>query len=306
MIIVKISGGLGNQLFQYAVARSISIKLDRKLLLDDSWYRDIHSQENQDDPNATTIREFLLNNYKIQSRVINIFHLNWINRLKIRSKTSNVFKYLVDGPLNNLSYKYVDNKNYSLKDIEESTHIYLKGYWQNSNIIEDYKDTIYGDLVLQQPLSENNSNYLNSINASNSVAIHFRRDDYINKSVSRKVHSSCSNNYYYNGIEYVKEKITNLKYFVFSDDIIWVKDNLKFDKNTIFIDNDGPTYEHLFLMSQCKHQIIANSTYSWWAAWLNTNPDKIIITPEFWYHDKDLNNTIIRIPDNWIKINNLI
>ena len=305
MMIARINGGLGNQLFQYATARAISLKLNRKLLLDTDWYRDIHTQKDHSDPNATTIRYFLLNHFNIQSRRINEIHLNWIKRLAIKSINSNFYKFLLDGPLNNFLYTTINHNNFSMKFVQKHPHVYLTGYWQNNAIIEEYKNQISNDLILKHPLSQNNQNYLKSINITNSVAIHFRRGDYLNKPKSREVHASCSNNYYYNGIDHIQNEINNLHYFIFSDDLMWVKSNLNFTKNTTFIDNKGPEYEHLFLMSQCKHQITANSTFSWWAAWLNTNPAKIIITPKHWYIDKHLNDTVIRIPKEWIKINNM-
>ena len=305
MIITRISAGLGNQLFQYATARAISVKLNRKLFLDNSWYDYIKSIEDHSNPNATTIRYFLLNYFNIQSRAINKIHLNWIKRLEIRSNNSRFYKFLLDGPLNNFSYTTINHNNFSLESIQKYPHVYLTGYWQNNDIIEEYKNLIYNDLILKHPLSANNQTYLKSINTTNSVAIHFRRGDYQSKPKSRDVHASCSNNYYYKGIEHLRNKINNLHYFIFSDDRTWVKNNLDFNANTTFIDNNGPSYEHLFLMSQCKHQITANSTFSWWAAWLNMNPEKIIITPQYWYNDKHLNETVIRIPNEWLKINNL-
>lgn len=305
MIIARINGGLGNQLFQYATARAISLKLNRKLLLDIDWYHNIRKQENHLDPNATTLRDFSLKYFNIKSRVITKFHLNWINRLEIRSKNSKLYKFLADGPLNNLSYTPINHNNFSLEYIQKYPRIYLTGYWQNNDIIEKYKNLLYNDLILKYPLSINSENHLKSINEKNSVAIHVRRGDYISKPESRKMHASCSSNYYYNSIDYIQNKLTNLHYFIFSDDTKWVKNNLDLTTNTTFIDNNEPEYEHLFLMSQCKHQITANSTFSWWAAWLNMNLQKIIITPQYWYNDKHLNDTVIRIPKEWIKIDNM-
>lgn len=305
MIIARINGGLGNQLFQYSTARAISLKLNRKLFLDNSWYRDIHSLDDQSDPNATTIRDFLLNNFNIQSSVINKIHLNLIKRLVIRSRNSKLFKFLLEGPLNNFSYTTINQNNFSLESFQEHPHVYLTGYWQNNNIFEEYKNLISNELILKHPISANNQDYFKFINATNSVAIHVRRGDYISKPNSQKVHASCSKNYYYDSIEYIQKKRNNLHYFIFSDDITWVKNNLDFATNTTFINSEGPVYEHLYLLSQCKHQITANSTFSWWAAWLNTNPAKIIITPKYWYIDEHLNETVIRIPKEWIKINNM-
>ncbi|NHZ85962.1 MAG: hypothetical protein GWP19_08785, partial [Planctomycetia bacterium] len=237
---------------------------------------------------------------------ISKIHLKWIKELEIRSKNSNFFKFLLDGPLRIFSFEKIDNNNFSLTVIEESPNVYLTGYWQNNDIIEEYKNLLSNELLLKHPLSTNSETYLKSITSTNSVAIHFRRGDYINKPNASKVHASCSMNYYYNGIKYIQKKNDDLHYFIFSDDITWAKNNFTFNTNVTYIDDDEPAYEHLYLMSQCKHQITANSTFSWWAAWLNLNKNKIIITPKYWYHDKQLNNTVIRIPKEWIKIDNMI
>ena len=306
MIIVRINGGLGNQLFQYATACAIAFKLKRKLFLDIAWYNNIHTLEDYTDPNATTHRDFLLKYFNIQSRVLNNIHLNWIKRLEIRSRNSKFFKLLQKGPLNYLSYTTVDHNNFSLEFIKDHPHVYLTGYWQNNDIIEEYKNLLYNEFILKHPLSADNQHHLKSINSSVSVAIHVRRGDYISKPNSRKVHASCSKNYYYNSIEYLNNNMNDLQFFIFSDDVNWVKDNIHFNNDTTFIDNTGPDYEHMYLMNKCKHQITANSTFSWWAAWLNTYPEKVIITPQYWYNDEYLNNTVIRIPKEWIRINNLV
>lgn len=305
MLIARITGGIGNQLFQYAFVRSLSIKLNQKFKLDLSWYHDYHKFEKSNDPKAATKRDFLLNYFNIKSPVTNKVYLNLIKRLEIRSKNSIFFKFLLDGPLNNFSFEKIDHNNFSLEVIKESPRVYLTGYWQNNDIIEEYKKRISNDLILKHPLSANNKSYLKSINSISSVAIHFRRGDFISKPKPRELHAPCSSNYYQNGIKQIQKIINNAHFFIFSDDIKWIKNNYNFSTNTTFIDNAGPDYEHLFLMSQCKHQITANSTFSWWAAWLNPNSGKIIITPKYWYNDQYLNNTLTRIPKEWIKLNNM-
>jgi len=305
LIIVKISGGLGNQLFQYATARSLSLELNRKLFLDTSWYGEIFTLEDNNHPNATTIRNFQLNKFNIVSPIKSKLYINWIKRLEIRSKKSMFFKLLKSGPLNTLSFSKFDTKKYSFDILKQVPRVYLTGYWQNNDIIEKYNNTLKDELKLIEPLSENNKKYLKKVNCNNSVAIHIRRGDYITKPNSSKLHSTCSENYYKNAINSIEQSIEQPQYFVFSDEIDWVKTNMELPSTTIFVDTDGAPYEHMYLMSQCKHQITANSTFSWWAAWLNNYQDKMIITPKYWYYDKTLNNTIIRIPNSWIKIDNL-
>ena len=305
MIIVRISGGLGNQLFQYSTAYSLSLETKQKLYLDNTWYQDIQNIENKNDENATTIREYLLDNYKISTPTISQFSLNWMKRLEIRSRKSSLFKYLKDGPLKQLSYSKFDSSNFSIEKLESIRNNYLTGYWQNNKLIEKYKNNIKTELKLKVPISDSLEKYLKEIELSDSVAIHFRKGDYLSKPNSSKIHANCSNQYYFNAIKNINKKIPESRFFIFSDEIDWVKSNIDLPENVTFIENIGEPFEHLFLMSSCKHQITANSTFSWWSAWLNEYPDKIIITPKQWYYDPKLNDSVIRIPDEWIKINNL-
>lgn len=305
MIIVKISGGLGNQIFQYATARSIALKFNRKLFIDKSWFNNINRSEDAEDKNATTKRDFLLNNFSIESKILNNFYINWIDRTKIFSKSYKSFNVFSSIFLRNLSYSYFDSNNNSIKDIKAAKRAYLIGYWQNNNIIEKYKSSLLNELQLKNGLSDENKIFLKEINNTNSTAVHFRRGDYISKPNSSKLHVTCSNKYYRDAIEKLGELTTNNNYFIFSDDIEWVKSNIELPINSAYINNEETPHEDLYLMSQCKHQITANSTFSWWAAWMNPNLNKIVITPKYWYYDRSLNRTIIRIPESWIKIDNL-
>jgi hypothetical protein len=305
MIIVKICGGLGNQLFQYATALSIALETNQKLCLDISWYREINNLEDSGVQNATTVRDYLLNNYQINTPIISNYSLNWIKRLDIKSKKSSFYRLLKNRFLKHYSYSKFDSSNYSLEKIKESKNSYLTGYWQNNIIIEKYKKTIKSKFKLNNSISNNLEKYITEIGSRNSVAIHFRRGDYLSKPNSSKIHAICSNKYYQDAIIKIHEKTQNTHFFIFSDEIDWVKSNIDLPDNSTFIEKFGEPYEHLFLMSSCKHQITANSTFSWWAAWLNDYPKKIVITPQQWYYDSILNDTIIRIPNDWIKINNL-
>ena len=135
-----------------------------------------------------------------------------------------------------------------------------------------------------------------------SVSIHIRRSDYLSKKNS-SIFEPISLNYYYSALELIKKQHPNIKLFVFSDDNQWVMDNFKTDLPTTFVTHNDVSrgYDDLMLMSNCKHNITANSTFSWWGAWLNENPAKIVVTPSKWvkedkYVEPDL------IPNNWIKV----
>jgi hypothetical protein len=269
MVITKLQGGLANQLFQWAYGKSLSEKYNTPLYLDLSFY------QNQF---GVTKRDFSLNkfpNLKYQILPSDRNISNW-------STESNKNK------ISNLS----DNFIYSKLNYEEDSHYYLNGYWQSEKYFTEVEDIIREEL---KP-SDNILIKLESfpfIN-SNNVSIHIRRTDYV---ISNGYHPVQSIEYYKKGLEIIGD-YDNL--LVFSDDINWCKENLKFD-NMIFVE-DNDDIEDLWLMSLCNHNIIANSSFSWWGAWLNDNKDKKVIAPNKWFGKTTGLNQLDIIPEKWIKI----
>ena len=180
--------------------------------------------------------------------------------------------------------------------------LYLDGYWQTYKYFENIREILLEEFSLKEELNLENRNILNKIKSRNSISLHIRRGDYITNSHTSNVHGACSIHYYMEAIEYINRRIDSPVYFIFSDDIQWVKENLEFNNEKVYVDiNDGETaYCDLELMKNCQHNIIANSTFSWWGAWLNINKEKIVITPKKWMNIKrDFSGLI---PIGWIKI----
>jgi len=302
MLIARITGGIGNQLFQYAFARSLSIRLNQKFKLDLSWYRNYHKFEEESNPNAATKRTYLLNKFNVKENLLNPLYFSISHRLNNNSILNKFKKYPL---LNNFTYSTITESELDISKIQTLKNVYLSGFWQKNDLFEEYSDLIREEFVLNNKLSVENDNFLNKIVQSNSVAIHIRRGDLLSRPVAVADQPYSTNKYYFDSIDIIKEKLKNPELFVFSDDINWVNNNFKFDLPTIFIDNDGPDYEHFNLMCNCKHHVIANSTFSWWAAWLNNYQDKIIISPKWWYRDPVKNESIIRIPQDWIILENI-
>ncbi|MEE8341078.1 MAG: alpha-1,2-fucosyltransferase [Candidatus Neomarinimicrobiota bacterium] len=302
MLIIRITGGIGNQLFQYAFVRSLSLKLNQKFKLDLSWYRDYHKFEKTNDSNAATQREYLLDKFKIKENLLSPAYLSISYRLNNSSIFKKMLKYQ---PFNYFSYSTINELDFDINKINSFNNVYLSGFWQKTNLFEEISDLIIEEFALKNNLSEKNKILLEKISSTNSIAVHIRRGDLLDRPVAVADQPSSSHNYYYNAINIISEKIKDPELFIFSDDIIGIKDNYQFDIPTTYIDNNGPDYEHFNLMSGCKHQIIANSTFSWWAAWLNKNEKKIVISPKWWYRDPVKNKNIIRIPQNWIVLENI-
>ena len=302
MLIARITGGIGNQLFQYAFIRSLSLKLNQEFKLDLSWYRDYNKFEKVNDPNAATKREYLLDKFNVKDNLLNPVYLSISYRLNNSSILNKIIKY---PPFRYFSYNTITELDFDFNTINNFNNVYLSGFWQNSNLFEEFSDIIKEEFALKNKLSEENNILLSKIKSSSSIAIHIRRGDLLNRPVAVAEQPSSSEQYYYNAINNIKGKVENPEIFIFSDDINWVKNNYKFDIPTTYIDNDCPDYEHFNLMCNCKHQIIANSTFSWWAAWLNNYQEKIIISPKWWYRDPVKNELIIRIPQDWIILENI-
>ncbi|OGY39762.1 MAG: hypothetical protein A2391_03490 [Candidatus Brennerbacteria bacterium RIFOXYB1_FULL_41_13] len=289
MIKTRLFGGLGNQMFQYAVGRALSLRLKTNLGLDLSWF--------DDNKYLDTNRQFGLDAFNIASRKLERVDLKGIKLRRFFSKFGLSSK-------NYIKEKYF---NFNKDIVHLSDDVYLDGYWQSEKYFSDFEETIKNDFNLRYPLSREAAGVHEIIiHAPVSCAIHIRRGDYVVNPGINFYHGACSLRYYRDAVDYIKKYSlsTEVSFFVFSDDINWVKKNFIIEKG-IFIEfenRDGfKDQEEMILMSRCQHQIIANSTFSWWGAWLNKNKQKIILAPDKWFNNV-LIDTKDLLPDSWIKI----
>jgi len=280
MIVVKLKGGLGNQLFQYAAAKQISIKFNTPLVLDLSFFES-KSQKH-------TSRIYELDKFNIDTRVADY----------------NESKKINSSPLSKIRLNKLTDKNFWFKQyfIRLLPFGYVRGFWQSEKYFIEIKHLISESFTFKKPLDYSFSDLEKQIDITNSVSIHFRRGDYVTNEKANKHHGVTSLEYYTHAIEYINQQVKDAVFFVFSDDIEWVKLNFSSQSPLVFVDKSDQTNHSDFrLMLQCKHNIIANSTYSWWAAWLNKNADKIVIAPQKWYNDsKNQQKLKDIIPYSWI------
>jgi hypothetical protein len=282
MISTHIYGGLGNQLFQYSAGRALSLQHGVNLRL-------IWSGGNN------------------KSRALAMMHFNVNCKIFHSAKLSKRFdfdvikNFLIHGPPVIFCEKMqgFDDQFNSL-----GVNVRLKGYWQSEKFFKTFASVIRKDLQIVTLPTKQNQLLSEKILSKNSVAVHIRRGDYITDSSANTIHGTCSIEYYKGAMDYIATKSRKQTiFYIFSDDIPWAMENLITEHEVVFVDhnNDITNYEDLRLMSQCKHNIIANSSFSWWGAWLNINPQKIVITPQKWYADNNTKNEDL-IPSNWMKI----
>ena len=182
---------------------------------------------------------------------------------------------------------------------------YLQGFWQTEKYFIEFEDQIRKDFAFKSPLNEKNSQLVKQISETNSVSIHLRRGNYVSDPSTSVVHGTCDLEYYRNAAKLVAEKIGDPVFYIFSDDPEWVKENLIVDFPSVYVNhNSGKEgYNDMRLMSHCKHNIIANSTFSWWGAWLNENREKIVVAPKKWFAKETFQQNVQDLyPDGWIKL----
>jgi len=297
MIIVNLKGGLGNQMFQYALGYILAKKKNCDLFCDirlQEFYKKNPPPRNVpreidldifgikiESPSNWLLFKVLHNfsNYRVRKYII--FILDFFGALALRER-KRVFEKRV-----------FDNK---------SINLYLDGYWQSEKYFIDYKKDILKIFNFDNLKKESkNISFFKSINIGNSVCLNVRRSDFLNN----PEHNTVDINYYKKAIDLIEKKINSeLNYYIFSDDIDWCKKNFNFLKKKFIIDHSfaGKKFiNYLYLMTNFKFYIIPNSTFAWWGAWLSQIDEKLVIAPQKWSGLYD-NDKIDIVPDDWIKL----
>lgn len=279
MVIVKLMGGLGNQMFQYAAARSFS--KSKKVYIDFSFLNN-----NKLSNNIFTARSFELKIFsKLKVGRFSKFFLNLINSNRAIAKFLSP-KYLI-----------INDKNVFNDDVKTIQNFYLDGYFQNPIIFQDLRTVLLKELTFPALCGIAKKIEMKISTSENSVAIHVRRGDYLKPEINA-IHGVLTMEYYIESIAIINNKITKPFFYIFSDDAIWCEANFSFLDSKEVISGKNLAWVDMCLMSKCKHQIIANSSFSWWGAWLNNNPKKIVIAPKKWFNQMPTDI----IPNEWITL----
>ena len=189
-----------------------------------------------------------------------------------------------------------------IDSLKTSRKVYLDGYWQSEKYFAEITNILRKDLCLRDPLHPINADYAQQIRSNKAVSLHIRRGDYLEPNYS-KVFYHCDEAYYRNAMDLILRNYPDAHFFVFSDDLEWAKQNLAVYSKISYIENNSlkRDWEFIYLMSLCQHHIIANSSFSWWGAWLNENPDKMVIAPQKWFISPQ-KNTADLIPSTWVRL----
>jgi hypothetical protein len=288
MVISQILGGLGNQMFQYAAARALALSRAQPLLLDlaefDSYK--LHNGFELD-------RVFVIDSAAAKTGDL-LPVLGWRTPALVRK----VLKRRLFAPLRGAHLAIEPAPNYwpRLQTIESP--LYMMGYWQSERYFLMQENTIRTDFCFRRALEGRDAALAAEMADTPSVSVHLRRGDYL----SDQVMDICSLDYYRSAAKHMEERIGHPTYYVFSDDADWVRRHVDFLPGATFIDhNKGPeSYKDMHLMSRCKHHIIANSSFSWWGAWLNPSVEKIVVAPRTWFRDG--RDDTDHVPSHWTRL----
>lgn len=293
MVIVRLIGGLANQMFQYAAGRRLAHVLGTELKLDISGFSIYEGIE------GVEYRHYSLNNFSI---IESIAKPEEVERLSIRPPYffDTMFRKRPRRPATYIKEKqyHFDQKILNLKG-----DIYLSGYWNSPKYFNDIEEIIRQEFTLKRKAEGKNLELLEAVKGTESVSIHVRRGDYVANQQTNQFHGTCDLAYYNKSIEKILLYVKNPYFYVFSDDIEWARNNITTTKPVIYVDHNGllDAHEDMRLMSRCKHNIIANSTFSWWSAWLNSNASKIVLAPSKWFNDPKINTSTL-LPSTWQRI----
>ena len=288
MVIAGLRGGLGNQMFQYSAGRRLAARRNTTLGLDLDFYRGPVGT-------GTTVREYALDGFNISASIAG---RTAIRRLKPTGRVSHrVWKRW---PRTFPNYIVEQSMSFDPRILNLSNRAYLDGYWQSEKYFADVAATLRAEFTLKQPLDSRASDLAQELRSVNSVALHVRRGDY----VGHPTYYSCDHRYYERAIDALTRVAADPRLYVFSDDVEWCRQSLRLGRDFVAVDDGFAGYKatgHLDLMRSCRHFIIANSSFSWWAAWLATHPAKRVFAPQNWFMDPQLRTDDL-VPPTWVQV----
>lgn len=283
MVIIRVKGGMGNQLFQYALYRKYQI-MGKKAAVDLQYYKSAKEER--------AFREYELPLIGLQPEQAQKEDI-----VKLAGKESILNKAVRRMGLRKSYIREPDLSYHS--EILHKENVYLNGYWQCDKYFKDIRQVLLDEIQYPLDRKQINDQLYKRICTTQSVCVTIRRGDYVSESRFRDRYYVCDASYFEKGMKKVQNILGDVTFFAFSDDIEWVKENVEFPGPVFFERGDDPIYEKMRLMSSCKHFIISNSSFSWWVQYLSTYSDKCVFAPRNWYADGTKTDIY---QDNWIYV----
>ncbi len=290
MIVTKLVGGLGNQMFQYAAGLSLSLKNDTQVKIDNSWFATNNS--------ITSPRKYELDCFTLKP--VFITPEQYMTDSNLHTNLGAKLKNLVHKPTTFSNFKE-EGLRYANSFEKLPDNTVLDGYWQSELYFAEHRAAILEAFGFKKAPVGNNATLAKKIKDSTAVSLHVRRGDYASHAQTNSVHGLMGLGYYKAAIDYITGQIENVHFFVFSDEPEWCMENLPIEHAHTYVSGNTEGCYDMQLMTMCDHHIIANSSFSWWGAWLNPKESKRVIAPKQWFNDSSMDSSDI-VPINWTRI----
>jgi Glycosyl transferase family 11 len=295
VVVARLIGGLGNQMFQYAAGRALALRCGASLKLDLSGFA------------AYPKRHYELDDFPIcaapasdADRAEFGFRASgawaaWGRRVR---RLLGVDIGPTGAPVYSERHFHFDPR---VRDL--TPPVFLDGYWQSEKYFADCAELLRREFTPHEPLDAANADIATRIAAVEAVSLHVRRGDYVSELDVSRYHGICRPDYYRSAVDYIAQRVQDIHLFVFSDDRDWVRDNLRFDLPTTLVAANSPDrgFRDMQLMARCRHHIVANSSFSWWGAWLNPSPTKVVVAPSRWFGADNIDTRDL-LPESWVKL----
>lgn len=287
MIIIKLNGGLGNQMFEYAYGRALQEKFNDELVLDIEEFRRSYGHEP---------RHYSLGMFRLPEsvRVLSLKESKTLLTWKILHKINRRINVRLASLFHIYWWRSSSFKEFSIKDTR-GRKCYFYGYWQSEKYFCEIAQELKTEFVPKSDFLEESKLYLPAIRKKNSVCVHIRRGDFVDQNMI-----VCDKEYYLRGMEYIVKIHPDANFLIFTDDERWVKENIPFNHPVCYVGLQNPDYEVLRLMYMCNHFVISNSSYSWWAQYLGSAENKIVVAPKIWHIHNPKEKSIYL--DNWVTL----
>lgn len=306
MIYLSIKGRLGNQMFQYAFARALQEKLSKNILID--WHHVLESDKNEPGVGfQNSLKDFHVAPFDSIDNSQYKKYMSFSQQMAFR-KYEKTFPYggsiLEKQKFETDFYHkhkkqgmfYFENGYLDFDLSKVPKNVFLSGYFESTEYFKNIENELKDEFTPKQDKLEHNKKLYEDIENSQSVCVSVRRGDFLKSAF----HNVCRTEYFMQGMDIIKEKVPNAKFFIFSNDVQWIKENVDFKYPVVFEEGSDPVWEKLRLMYSCKHFVLSNSTFSWWAQYLSRNENKVVVAPDRWFNDEFKSELLNN--DSFIKI----